>query len=78
MDTVNYWPRLTQKAWRVSIVLGSFSNDDGDGNENDKNAIGLIGKNNNFACASHFCLDSLPSLRDYDEKMPNFTCYGGS
>ena len=42
MDTVNYWPRLTHKALRVSIVLGSFSIDEGDSNENGKNAIGLI------------------------------------
>ena len=43
MDTVNYWPRLTQKALRVTIVLESFiSIDEGDGNENGKNAIGLI------------------------------------
>ena len=34
--------RLIIKALRVSIVLGSFSNDEGDGNENGKNAIGLI------------------------------------
>ena len=42
MDTVNYWPRLTHKALRVSIVLGSFSINEGDSNENGKNAIGLI------------------------------------
>ena len=42
MDTVNYWPRLTHKELRVSIVLGSFSINEGDSNENGKNAIGLI------------------------------------
>ena len=32
----------------------SLSNDDGDGNENGKKAIGLDWQNNNFACASRF------------------------
>jgi len=37
-------------------MLGSLSNDDGDGNgnENGKKAIGLDWQNNNFACASCF------------------------
>ena len=34
--------------------LGSLSNDDGDGIENGKKAIGLDWQNNNFARASRF------------------------
>ena len=32
-------------------MVVSLSNDDGDGNENGKKAIGLDKQNNNFACA---------------------------
>ena len=34
--------------------MESFSNNDGDGNENGKKAIGLYEQNNNFARASRF------------------------
>ena len=51
-------------------ILGSFSNDDGDGNENGKKAKSLICKNNTSARASHFFVHSLPSLHDYDVKIP--------
>ena len=34
--------------------MGSFSNNDGDGNENGKKTIGLYEQNNNFARASRF------------------------
>ena len=34
--------------------IGNLSNDDGDNNENGKNAIGLDWPNNNFARASRF------------------------
>ena len=36
------------------LLLGSLSNDDCDGNENGKKAIGLDKQNNNFARASRF------------------------
>ena len=36
------------------LLLGSLSNDDGDGNENGKKAMGLDWQNNNFARASRF------------------------
>ena len=39
---------------RDDIPLGSLSNDDGDGNENGKTAIGLDKQNNNFVRASRF------------------------
>ena len=41
-----------QNFWIATI--GSSSNDDGDGNENGKKAIGLDEQNNNFARASRF------------------------
>ena len=40
----------------LGITLGSLSNDDGDGNENGKKAIGLDWQNNNFARASRLFL----------------------
>ena len=46
-------------------ILGSFSNDDGDL----KKAIGLL--------SNAFLYISLPSLHDYDVKMPNCKFYGG-
>ena len=38
----------------LSCTLGSLSNDDGDGNDNGKKAIGLDWQNNNSAYASRF------------------------
>ena len=58
-------------------LLGSLSNDDGDGNENGKKSTELDKQNNNFARAFHaFLYTSLPSLHDYDVEMPNFTFSG--
>ena len=36
----------------LSALIGSLSNDDGEGNENDKKAMGLDWLNNNFAARS--------------------------
>ena len=63
------WPARKQS-------VGSFSNDDGDGNENGKKAIGLISKTFSLHVYHTFLYISLPSLHDYDVKMPNFTSYG--
>ena len=38
----------------LPVTTGSFSNDDGDGNQDVKKAIGLDWQNDNFARASHF------------------------
>ena len=60
------------------FLSGNLSKDDGDVNEDGKKAIGLDWENNTFARASRFfvCI-SLPSLHDYNVKMPNFTfCRG--
>ena len=54
-------------------TLGSLSNDDGDGNENGKKAIGLDKQNNNFASDHAFLYISQPSLHVCDIKLPNFT-----
>ena len=53
--------------------IGSLNNYEGDGNEDGKKAIGLDKQNNKFARASRFLYISLPSLYDYNVKVPNFT-----
>ena len=59
------------------MSVGSFSNDDGNGNENVKKAIGLLSKTTSEHVHHAFLYISLPLLFDYDVKMPNFTFYGG-
>ena len=61
----------------TSVILGSFSNDDGDGNEDVKKAIGLLSKTTTLHVHHAFLYISLPSLHDYDVKMPNCKFYGG-
>ena len=58
-------------------TLGSFSNDDGDGKEDVKKAIGLLRKTTTLHVHHAFLYISLPSLHDYDVKMPNCKFYGG-
>ena len=57
--------------------LGSFSNDDGDGNQDVKKAIGLLRKTTTLHVRHAFLYISLPSLHDYDVKMPNCKFNGG-
>ena len=57
--------------------LGSFSNHDGDGNEDVKKAIGLLRKTTTLHVHHAFLYISLPSLHDYDVKMTNCKFYGG-
>ena len=58
-------------------ALGSLSNDDADGSENGKKAIGLISKTTTLQVHHAFLYSSLPSLHDYNVKMPKFTfCRG--
>ena len=45
-----------------------------DGNEN---AIGLLSKTTSLDVHHAFLYISLPSLHDYDVKVPSFTFYGG-
>ena len=56
-------------------LVESFSNEDGDGNERGKKAIGLISKTTTLHVHHTFLYISLPSLKNYDVKMPNFTFY---
>ena len=58
------------------LLIGSFSNDDGDGNENIKTAIGLLSKTSLHVLHA-FLYISLLLLLDFDVKVPNFTFYGG-
>ena len=57
--------------------IGSFSNDDGDGNKDVKKAIGLLRKTTTLHVHHAFLYISLPSLHDYDVKMPNCKFNGG-
>ena len=56
-------------------ILQSAGNGDGDGdgNENGKTAIDLFSKTTTLHVQHTFLYISLPSLRDYDVKMPNFS-----
>ena len=58
-------------------IKGSFSNDDGDGNENNKKTIGLISKTITQQVHHAFLYISLPSLHNYDVKFPKATFYEG-
>ena len=55
--------------------IGSFSNDDGDGNEDVKKPTGLLRKTTTLHVHHAFLYISLPSLHDYDVKMPNCKFY---
>ena len=60
-----------------SLRLGSFSNDDGDGNEDLKKAIGVTSKTTTLHVHHTFLYSSLPSLHNYDVKTPDRKLYGG-
>ena len=62
----------------VTFLLGSFSNDDGDGNQDVKKAVGLLRKTTTLHVHHAFLYISSPSLHDYDVKMPHCKFYGGS
>ena len=64
----------------VNETLGTLRSDhgDGDGNENATEAIGLVTKTTILHVHHAFLYISLPSLHEYDVKMPNFTIYRGS
>ena len=58
-------------------IWESLRDHDGDGNEYGKKAIDLDKQSNNFARAHPFLYISLPSLHDYNVKLPNFSfCRG--
>ena len=57
--------------------MGSFSDDDGDSNQDVKKAIGLWRKTTTLHVHYAILYISSPSLHNYDVKMPNCTFYGG-
>ena len=59
------------------VLNRELSNDDGDGKEDVKKAIGLLRKTTTLHVHHAFLYISLPSLHDYDVKMPNCKFYGG-
>jgi len=73
----NNFTSLCYGGCRLEETTGSFSNNDGDGNENVKTTIGLLSKTTSLLVHHAFLYISLPLLHDYDVKMPNFTFYGG-
>ena len=71
--TINSSLRLGGHLW---LIFGSLSNDDGNVSENGKKATGLDWQNNNLQVHHTFLFIFLPSLHDYDVKMPIFTFCG--
>ena len=59
-------------------TIGTLRSDDGDGNGNAAKTISLISKTTILHVHHAFLYISLPSLHDYDVKMPNYTMYRGS
>ena len=77
--TANSLPGLLcQSGRRRPSLLGTLRSDDGDGNGNATKAIGLISKTTILRVHHAFLYFSLPSLHDYDVKIPNFPMYTGS
>ena len=66
------WQKITMAAV-TSWLLGTLRSDDGNGDGNATKAIGLISKTTILHVHHAFLYISLPSLHDYDVKMPNFT-----
>ena len=80
MSEKDVWLRFGNNthAWKLSVremSVGSFSNDNDDGNKNVKKEIGLL--SNTTSLHVHHTFFSLPLLHNYDVKMPSFTFYGG-
>ena len=79
------WFRNPTKSKDISLprvvtlfsLLGSLSNDDGDGKDNVKTTIGLFRKTTSLHVHHAFLYISLLLLLDYDVKMPTFTFFGG-
>ena len=72
-------PNSFTRPTALYMLIGTLRSNDGDGNVNATKAIIRLNKqNNNFARAHAFLYISLPSLHDYDVKMPNFRMCRGS
>ena len=66
------------ETWSHFWAKGSLSNDNGDGNMNGKKAIGLDWQTTTILHVHHaFLFISLPSLHDYDVKLPDLPFCGG-
>ena len=63
------------KYMRHQRIIGSLSDNNGDVNENGKSKRFSLTKQQLYACITLFAhfFESLPSLQDYDMKMPNST-----
>ena len=59
-------------------TIGTLRSDDADGNENVTKAIALITKTTTLHVHHTFLYISLPSLHDYDVKIPYFMLHRGS
>ena len=68
---------LCRQFARSGEIIVRLSNNDGDGNKNGKNVIGFDWHNNNFERRSRYLYISLPSLHDYDVKLPIHMFYWG-
>ena len=65
---------LCRQFARSGEIIVSLSNNDGDGNKNAKEVIGFDW-HNNFERRSRYLYMSLPSLHDYDVKLPIYMFY---
>ena len=61
----------------MDMLIGTFSNDDGDGNQDLKKVIRLLRKTTTLHVHHAFLYISLRSLPNYDVKMSNCKFYGG-
>ena len=62
----------------IHNTIGTLRCNVSDGNKDFKKAIRLITKTTILHVHQAFLYTSLPSLHDYDVKMPNFMFYRGS
>ena len=74
---IHLWNNESECFIRLLLEKGSYSNEDSDGNENVIKATALLDKKTNLHVHHTFLSNSLPSLHDYDVKMPYFTFSGG-
>ena len=78
VDSVTHlWNNETKCLIRLLLEKGNYSNEDSDGNENVIKATALLDKKTNLHVHHTFWYNSLPSLHDYDVKVPYFTFSGG-
>ena len=74
---IHLWNNESECFIRLLLEKGNYSNEDSDGNENVIKATALLDKKTNLHVHHTFLYNSLPSLHDYDVKVPYFTFSGG-